>query len=538
VLGEQSCPPVRAILFTRPIVTYEYRMPSTVPLIDWVSLAACTGHLTLAVLVLLKGRGSSLRFPLALIGLTLFVWGFAQWAYRMSAEPLWDWLETTTSPLHPPLMFLFAVRYVGRSRELKPATAAIFCIWLAMVLVSAIRVVAPEVDAWVERETWWPAAFLAGLIPTVVATLALFVEHLRKVSALEEQVTTRLLIAAVLVGNLLGATELRANSWTEESTFIPGAGLGNVGALAATVLLTLVVLRYRLLVTRPSELLPLYSLTVGLLGVLGYLAVASFLRTDVALLVLGTSTVTFALAVAAGDLFTTIAAARNRTRHLATLGRFSAQLDHDLRSPLSTLKISLEILLDAQDGGCSTQEHREFVEVSMDQVKQIERLLSKYQRLGAVKPECRSIDLNDLVSSVWRSVLSARTTDAVHSSLELGHDLPLAPADADLLAAALQNLILNALDASTPGGRVTLETALEPGGQLAIVVSDEGIGMDSRQLERAFDDFYTTKADGTGLGLGFVQRVVVAHGGRVTLDSQLGAGTTVRLTLPAKAEAN
>jgi signal transduction histidine kinase len=297
-------------------------------------------------------------------------------------------------------------------------------------------------------------------------------------------------------------------------------------------------LRYRLLGHRRSDLFPLYSVTVGLLGVLGYLAVAFFLQTHVALLLLGTTTVTFALAVAAGDLFRTIATARERTGYLATLGRFSAQLDHDLRSPLSTLKISLEILREEQAGGCSTDNLREFVEVSMDQVEQMERLLTKYQRLSAVQPDCRSVDLNNLVSSVWRSVMSARSTDAIQSTLELDDNLPPAPADADLLGVALKNLVLNALDATTPGGRVTLETAVEPGGQLAIVVSDNGIGMDSRQLERAFDDFYSTKADGTGLGLGYVQRVAVAHGGRVTLDSQLGAGTTVRMTLPAEAQAN
>ncbi len=133
---------------------------------------------------------------------------------------------------------------------------------------------------------------------------------------------------------------------------------------------------------------------------------------------------------------------------------------------------------------------------------------------------------------MWAGVQSGRNVEGLKVDVELADDLPGLTADADLLGVAVQNVILNALDAMPDGGTLTVKTRLEAGEQVAIVVSDDGVGMDSRQQERAFDDFHTTKADGSGLGLGFVKRVLASHGGRVVLQSQPGTGTTVRLTLP------
>jgi signal transduction histidine kinase len=501
------------------------------PLSDWMSVTACTGHLALAVVVLLRGSGSPLRFPLVLLNVSLFVWGFAQWAYRMSEEPLWDWLETTSSPLHPPLMLWFTVRFVGRFRQLKPFLIAFFCGWGGMAVVSAASLLVPELDAWIQREQWWSHAYLVGLVPTVAATIVLLAQHLRQVTALEEQVSTRLLLAAVLVGNLLGATELWANGRTEESTFLQGGGLGNVGTLAATVLLAIVVLRYRLFQNRPTSLVPLYALTVGLLGVLGYLAVFSLLRADLALLIFGTTIVTFVLAIAARDLFTTTTSVRERTRHLATLGRFSAQLAHDVRNPLSALKGSLQFLLEEREQGRSIDSRRDFLELSMEQIARIEALIVKYQRLGAVAPDSMPVDLNNLILSVWSGVQSARDVAGIQEERKLQDNLPSCCADSDLLGVALQNVILNALDAMPGGGTLTLRS-FSHGNNTVVEVADTGTGMDYRDREQVFDDFFTTKTDGSGLGLGFVKRVVQAHGGNLDLDSQKGLGTTVRLELP------
>ncbi|MFC1609677.1 ATP-binding protein [Myxococcota bacterium] len=499
-------------------------MLANMPVTDWISLAACIGHLALALVVLLRGAGNPLRVPLVLISLDFFVWNFAQWAHRTSGNEMWHWLDTTFSPIGPPLVFHFVTVFVGRSRKLRPVVIAAFAGFGVLSLWSASGFFGSELVELIDRKVWWSNTFLVLLGPTVAATVALLVSHLRRATTFTEQMSTRLLIAAVIVGNLLGATEL----W--EQVF-PAGGLGNVGTLASTVLVAIIVLRYRLLPKSTSVLLPLYALTVGVLGVFSYLVVFSLLGAHIALLVFGTSIITLVLAVAARDIFAAVATSREQTRQLATLGRFSAQLAHDVRNPLSALKGALQFLLEERDQGRSIDGRRDFIELSLEQVDRIEALVAKYQRLGAVTPDSKPVILNELLSSVWAGIQSARDVSSVTPRIELTDSIPECRADSDLLGVAVQNVILNALDAMPDGGTLTLQTRTE-GEETVIVVTDTGIGMDSREQERAFDDFFTTKANGSGLGLGFVQRVVAAHGGELELDSQPGTGTTVRIRLP------
>jgi signal transduction histidine kinase len=129
----------------------------------------------------------------------------------------------------------------------------------------------------------------------------------------------------------------------------------------------------------------------------------------------------------------------------------------------------------------------------------------------------------------------------VELGLDLADALPECDADADLVASALENVVRNAFEAMPRGGTLRIGTRLDvpAAGDAAIVVrvQDTGEGMDARRAERAFDDFYTTKATGSGLGLAFVRRVALAHGGNVSLASRPGEGTRVELRLPASPRA-
>jgi signal transduction histidine kinase len=118
----------------------------------------------------------------------------------------------------------------------------------------------------------------------------------------------------------------------------------------------------------------------------------------------------------------------------------------------------------------------------------------------------------------------------------LAPELPPCSGDYDLLANALENLVRNAYEAMPQGGTLTVRTQREEpeGTGVVLSVEDTGEGMDARARERAFDEFFTTKASGSGLGLAFVRRVVEAHGGEVALTSREGRGTIVRLRLPAR----
>jgi signal transduction histidine kinase len=141
------------------------------------------------------------------------------------------------------------------------------------------------------------------------------------------------------------------------------------------------------------------------------------------------------------------------------------------------------------------------------------------------KPELGDVDLAALAAEV-RDLTAA---DAQTAGVEVVLDAPAptpARADARQLRRALLNLLQNAIQATPAGGRVTLSASAA-----RVAVADTGAGIEPDRLERIFDPFFTTKEKGTGLGLAFVREIVADHGGKLEVDSAVGRGTRVTLTL-------
>jgi signal transduction histidine kinase len=183
--------------------------------------------------------------------------------------------------------------------------------------------------------------------------------------------------------------------------------------------------------------------------------------------------------------------------------------------------------------GRSLDQHARFLGLIGEQVDRVERVVEDYQRLGRVQPLRSVFDLHALVQ---RSVaLPPFPADsAIQLTTELAAEPPSCYADPDLVALALENLLRNACEAMPEAGTIAVRTRrLMPSPFVVLSVQDAGVGMDARQRERAFDELYTTKAGGSGLGLAFVKRIADAHGGSVRLSSHVGRGTTVELSLPA-----
>jgi signal transduction histidine kinase len=155
--------------------------------------------------------------------------------------------------------------------------------------------------------------------------------------------------------------------------------------------------------------------------------------------------------------------------------------------------------------------------------------------MGRVEPVRATVDIGALVTEVMDA--QAFAAPKVEVRVDVGEELPACSADADLVRRALENVVQNAVEAMPDGGILTVRAraASGPAG-VVLSVADEGGGLDARTRERAFDEFFTTKAGGSGLGLGFVRRVVEAHGGTVALAGREGRGTVVELTLPAARE--
>jgi two-component system, sporulation sensor kinase E len=147
------------------------------------------------------------------------------------------------------------------------------------------------------------------------------------------------------------------------------------------------------------------------------------------------------------------------------------------------------------------------------------------------------VDVNERARTAL-DLLSLRLQKArIETQLELQADLPLTLAHPGRLEQVFHNLIANAVDAMPEGGTLTVRT-WSTGGSLFIRVADTGIGIPAEQLARVEEPFYTSKRHGTGLGLSVVRSIVWEHNGKLTLESQVGRGTTVTIELPIRSAAD
>jgi signal transduction histidine kinase len=156
------------------------------------------------------------------------------------------------------------------------------------------------------------------------------------------------------------------------------------------------------------------------------------------------------------------------------------------------------------------------------------------------QPQRQPTQVNDVVRSVLRvfhaqlrgnDQVNHKEENQISVHTELADALPEISADPDLLHRALQNLVLNAIDAMPQGGDLTIRTGTLSD-RVELSVSDTGSGLTQEECGRLFTPYYTTKQHGTGLGLAIVQSVVSDHGGKISVESTKEKGTTFRIELP------
>ena len=496
---------------------------------EWMGFVAALGHLALAILSVARSRQSVVARPLALLCFALFGWNFATLAERASGAEEWGVVDAPswTARCRPPLMLWLVATFVGGRRAHARLVTLGFAVFGALALSSATAFFARWGHRWIESEAW-AGVFLAAWAPTLGASLAWLVRHLATSRQADEKARTRRFLAAVALGGVLATTdELAALGW-------PVAHLASIGTLAGTFLVATAVFRFRLLDRDLSVSTGVYTGVLAAVGLVAYAVVFRTFGGNVAALGAATIMVTLALVAAARELTASRAENRQRIERLTVLGRLTAQMAHDIKNPLAAL-LGAARLLDERDGEAPRADRAEFLRLVVDQAERIRAIVDKYDRIGRVEPLATRVQINDVVRRViaGQSVVAA---EDVRVALDLS-DLPECDADADLVASALENVVRNALEAMPGGGDLRVATRVEKpaAGDTAVVVhvEDTGEGMDARRAERAFDDFYTTKPSGSGLGLAFVRRVVLAHGGNVLLSSRPGEGTTVELRFPA-----
>jgi two-component system sensor histidine kinase ChvG len=216
---------------------------------------------------------------------------------------------------------------------------------------------------------------------------------------------------------------------------------------------------------------------------------------------------------------------------LRYISEFSADVAHEFKSPLTSIRGAAELL---SEGAADEPEARErfLRNIELD-VERLDRLVSRLLELSRIEAAAGAVAVVDLRGLVEQAVNRAQTPEGSLVLDYQGEATAVMGREADL-AAALHNLIDNALRFSPPDASVLVRVRSVAPARIAIEVIDHGPGIDPANLPRVFDRFFTTEAerDGTGLGLAIVKSVVLAHGGTVAAESVPGEGATFRVELP------
>jgi signal transduction histidine kinase len=305
--------------------------------------------------------------------------------------------------------------------------------------------------------------------------------------------------------------------------------------LIACVLMTVVAFDVRLMGNKLTGLTVIYGAALAVIAGAGYVISFAVFAGSPGPLALAILAITLCWIALLWQAARATAHDRARMERLAMLGRLSSQLAHDLKNPLAALKGAAQYLSEERARGRSIDAQQEFLALLVNESERLSRLIDRYQRLGRLESMTARTSVNDLIRHVVELHRLAQRGD-VTARLELDAELPDCAIDADLVATALENLLRNASEAMGRGGMLTVRTerVQHPSVReaVAITVEDSGCGMNAREVEQAFDEFFSTKAGGSGLGLPLVKRVVEAHGGSINVRSEVGRGTRIVLLLP------
>jgi signal transduction histidine kinase len=482
-----------------------------------ISLSALSAVIFLAIGVLAGVRApkAPLAPPLSRMCASLFAYETFEVLKHLTGRDEMAYLESGAASLVTPSAIALVVQFLGEWRRLRPliVVGATYFVGVSLTCIGAVFV--PALRGF-PGQAPWAYAMLAGIVPEFAIVGAMLVRHARRATA-EERARTQLLVLAIAIGVGSVSTDLFS---------IAGATtprLAVFGLVASAVLLSFLALRFSFL-EGVTGLLFSNAIGIACFVLLGNALAVSWLGTSSLLVLVVSLAITVAAIATLRPIFAALSESRARSRYLVTLGRFSAQMAHDLKNPLAAIHGAAQFLAEEKARGSSLDAHAAFVDLILEQSERLGRVVSDYQRIGRAEAVRAPTSLTALAAEVAAGQRAASGAARVSVAVEDGVGEP--PLDRDLFAGALENLVKNAREA---GARNVEIGARRAGAKLHVWVKDDGPGMDARVRERAFDEFYTTKATGTGLGLAFVGRVAEAHGGRARVESEPGKGTRVEL---------
>jgi two-component system, NtrC family, sensor kinase len=220
-----------------------------------------------------------------------------------------------------------------------------------------------------------------------------------------------------------------------------------------------------------------------------------------------------------------------RSEKLASLGKLAAGVAHEINNPLTGILTNSSLMLEDLAAEDPMREEVEVIVHETIRCRDIVKRLLDFAR--QTKPQKKLTNLNDLMENIVLLVRNQASFRNIQIERHLEEQLPLVLTDPDQIQQVFINIILNAAEAMTQGGLLTIRSSLDAGTRLInLSFADTGPGIAEEQRERIFDPFFTTKEHGTGLGLSISYGIIEQHGGTISVESAVGKGTTFTIQLP------
>ncbi len=210
----------------------------------------------------------------------------------------------------------------------------------------------------------------------------------------------------------------------------------------------------------------------------------------------------------------------------ATIGELSAWIAHELRNPIASLRGSIEML---REGRIDNEHNRRLMDIALREMDRLNNIITDFLIYARPRPlNSREVDVHSILKETL-TLLRNSAGESVKITHDFNGDLRI-KGDEEQLRQVFWNLGINAIDAMTDGDELMVSTRSD-GSETEVIFKDSGIGIPKGDIGKIFLPFFTTKEKGTGLGLAIAYRIVEEHGGRISVKSMPGAGTTFKVFL-------
>ncbi len=224
------------------------------------------------------------------------------------------------------------------------------------------------------------------------------------------------------------------------------------------------------------------------------------------------------------------------SERLAAIGEMSAKIAHEIKNPLSSISLNTELLHDeinSYNGG-RTKDADDMIQSIMKEIDRLTEISEEYLQFARFpRLELKSVSVNDMLSKLTTFLKKEMLQRNIILGESYAADLPEVLLDKNQIRQVFLNVFKNSFEAMPEGGRLYISTEVS-GDNVAVCISDTGAGIAEEDIQKIFDPFYSSKVDGTGLGLALTKKTIEVHGGEMFCESTVGVGTTIHLIFQAK----